>query len=133
MAIEKLGLRDRVHLLGFRSDGARVLKSLDLLFFPSQMEGASVTIREAMALGKPVITMNTPGSVESLDGHGWVVEDGSPDQAVGHLQEIASGGDRVQEKIARARQSARARFSIEGTVDGTIQVYEAVLAGKHLE
>jgi glycosyltransferase involved in cell wall biosynthesis len=133
VAIERLGLHDRVHLLGFRSDGTRVLKSLDLLFFPSQMEGASVTVREAMALEKPVIAVDTPGSVESLDGHGWVVKDGSPAQAVSHLQEIASGGDRVREKIAGARQSALERFSMEGTVDGTIRVYEAVLAGKHLE
>ena len=133
VAIERLGLHDRVHLLGFRSDGTRVLKSLDLLFFPSQMEGASVTVREAMALEKPVIAVDTPGSVESLDGHGWVVKDGSPAQAVSHLQEIASGGDRVREKIAGARQSALERFSMEGTVDGTIRVYEAVLAGKYLE
>ncbi|MFT5123257.1 MAG: glycosyltransferase involved in cell wall biosynthesis [Kiritimatiellia bacterium] len=128
--MRSLGLEDPVHLLGFRSDGTRVLTSLDLLFFPSRMEGASVTIREAMVLGKPVIAVDAAGSVESLGGHGWVVRDGAVADAVGHLQAIAAGGEAVQQQVAAARASALDRFSMRGTIEGTIRVYEAVLGAK---
>ncbi|NQU96744.1 MAG: glycosyltransferase, partial [Chloroflexi bacterium] len=61
----RLDLGDCVHFLGFRHDALSLLKGSDLLFFPSRMEGASVTVREAMILGIPVVAAAAEGTVES--------------------------------------------------------------------
>jgi len=128
-----LGVADIVRFVGFHSEGTRLLKSLDLLFFPSLREGASVTIREAMLLGVPVAAMNAEGSLESLDGHGWVLEPGDVEGAVRTVREILENAVRREDVVRAARQSALDRFTFERTVADTMAVYGRVagLAGAH--
>ena len=58
---KELGIEDRVHLLGFRTDIAKVLKGSDFFIFPSLREGLPVALMEAMAAGLPAIVSNTRG------------------------------------------------------------------------
>ncbi len=60
-AANELGVADRVHLIGFRTDIAKVLKSSDFFVFPSLREGLPVALMEAMAAGLPAIASNTRG------------------------------------------------------------------------
>jgi len=123
-----LGVADRVHLLGFRSDAISLLKSCDLLFFPSMREGAAVTVREAMALGVPVVAANTPGVCESLAGHGWLVE---PDDIAGAVTAVRAAltiNAAQAEKLHAARKTAGQRYSIDVTVDATLKAYQRVCA-----
>jgi len=125
----ELGVSGCVHFLGFRPDALRVLSSLDLLFFPSRMEGAGVTVREAMAMGVPVVAARAPGTVESLDGHGWLVD---PDDVEGAARTVRRVLDDPEERTrvaAAARDSARRRFSFDATLTRTLHVYERVAAG----
>ena len=59
--VDKLGLKNRVHFLGYVSD--KLLKHLYrkavVFVYPSLFEGFGLTILEAMASGCPVITSNT--------------------------------------------------------------------------
>ena len=55
------GLKDKVHLLGFRTDVIELLKSSDCFVFPSRREGLPVALMEAMACGLPVICSNVRG------------------------------------------------------------------------
>jgi glycosyltransferase involved in cell wall biosynthesis len=124
------GVASRVHFLGFRADAEGILKDCDLLFFPSIREGASVTVRQAMALGIPVVAVDAAGIVESLDGHGWLV---SPDDVAGAaravVEALTDSGKR--EAVCRdARQSARERFAFDRTLVGTLEVYATVLAAR---
>lgn len=50
-----LGIADKVHLLGFRSDIPELCKTADIFVHPSFREGLPVSIMEAMAAGVPVI------------------------------------------------------------------------------
>jgi glycosyltransferase involved in cell wall biosynthesis len=126
--VNDLGISSRFHLLGFRTDATNILKNADLLFFPSLMEGASVTVRTAMVLGTPVVAVDAPGTMESLAGHGWVIK---PDDVAGAAQSVVQA---LTDKAKRdavcnaARESAISRFSFEKTIDSTIAVYERVLA-----
>jgi glycosyltransferase involved in cell wall biosynthesis len=122
------GIADRIHLLGFRSDAPRILKSLDLLFFPSRMEGASVTVRECMVLGTPVVAVDAAGTMESLAGHGWGVRDGDVDGAARCVVEALTNQTLRRERIAAARRHAVANYPHSRTVSDTLAVYRTILA-----
>lgn len=59
-----LGLSDRVHLLGYRSDVEELIRSSDLFCFPSQREGLGLAAVEAMACGLPVLAAENRGTRE---------------------------------------------------------------------
>lgn len=60
----QLGLADRVHFLGRRSDVARVMRASDFCLFPSQCDAFGLVILEAMASGLPVLASSAAGASE---------------------------------------------------------------------
>jgi glycosyltransferase involved in cell wall biosynthesis len=122
------GVGDRVHFLGFREDAQQLIKSCDLLFFPSLIEGASVTVREAMALGAPVVAVDAAGTAESLNGHGCLVAPDDVDGAARAVRGLLTDSAARTAMVEAARESARRRFSFDRTVRGTMEVYDAVLS-----
>lgn len=126
-AIRERGLGDRVRLEGFVPDAERAMKTLDCLFFPSIREGASVTVREAMWLGIPVVAVDAPGTRESLGGCGHLVRDGDVESAARCVLDVLLDPERTGAMKRAAREAAGRRFGIEGTVAGTVEVYRRVL------
>lgn len=63
---EKLGVSQRVRLLGFRNDVREILKASDLFVFPSFREGLSVALLEAVSAGVTCIASNIRGNVDLL-------------------------------------------------------------------
>ncbi|HOU22471.1 MAG TPA: glycosyltransferase family 4 protein, partial [Kiritimatiellia bacterium] len=125
-AIQAAGLAERFHLLGFRADALRVLRQLDLLCFPSRMEGASVTVREAMAMGIPVVAADAPGVVESLAGHGWIAGCDDPRELADCIRQALGDATLRQQRAERARDHARAHYDLEHTVEATLAAYAAM-------
>ena len=64
---KELGVDGRVHLLGFRTDVAELLKSADIFLFPSIQEGLPVALMEAMSCGLPVICSEIRGNTDLID------------------------------------------------------------------
>lgn len=58
----ELGIKDHIHLLGFRDDVPELLKSADIFLLPSKREGLSVALMEAMACGLPCIVSDIRGN-----------------------------------------------------------------------
>ena len=120
--ITRLGVADRMHLLGWcDSDSvAAHLANSDILLLPSNLEGMSVTIMEALGAGCGVVASRTSG-----------VEDYENDQRgdrclwVHEIGDVMAAADAVGEALAvpRAERTARARrfateeFSIEVCAD----------------
>ncbi len=129
LLVDSRGLSDRFVMPGFQPDGIKLLKSIDLLFFPSRMEGASVTVREAMALGTPVVAANAEGTVESLDGCGWVIDPDDPDAAADVILSALNDTAEKTRRVTAAREVARSRYSFECTLEGTLAAYRSVLEG----
>lgn len=50
-----LGLRERVHFLGVRSDVSTLLAAADVFVLASRREGNPLSVMEAMAAGKPIV------------------------------------------------------------------------------
>jgi glycosyltransferase involved in cell wall biosynthesis len=73
---EKVGVDDRVHFLGFRSDVADLMRAADFFVFPSRYEACTLVLLEAMASGLPVVTASTTGGSELVtEKNGFVVQD----------------------------------------------------------
>ncbi|MFN8945885.1 MAG: glycosyltransferase, partial [Pseudobdellovibrionaceae bacterium] len=62
--IKNLGLEDKVHFLGTRSDVLKILAGAKLMIFPSLWEGLPGAVLEAACLGIPVLSSALPGSRE---------------------------------------------------------------------
>lgn len=65
-AIDSLGLRDRVHFIGFADDAdlPALYSAARCFAFPSLYEGFGLPVLEAMACGTPVVTSNVSSLVE---------------------------------------------------------------------
>lgn len=73
--INSLGLADRVHLTGARTDVRRFLSASDVFAFPSLFEGnGGNAMLEAMAAGLPILTTASPPMTDLI-----------PDASVGRL------------------------------------------------
>lgn len=62
-----LGLTGEVIFTGFRQDIGNILNACDLVVSPTLREGLSVSILEAMALAKPIITTNISSNKELVN------------------------------------------------------------------
>lgn len=118
------GVSDEVTFLGFRHDAQALLCGFDLLFFPSRVEGASVTVREAMALGVPVVAARAAGTMESLDGSGWIIDPDDPEAAADAVEQVLDNADARNERVEAAKAIALSRYSLENMVGATLKGYD---------
>lgn len=63
---ERLGIEDRVRLLGYRKDVAQLCAMCDIFALPSWQEGLPVALMEAMASGKTVVCSRIRGNTDLL-------------------------------------------------------------------
>lgn len=64
--IAKLGVRDRIHLLGFQQNSHELLRESTILMITSRYEGLALVSFEAMALGTPQISADVGGQSELI-------------------------------------------------------------------
>lgn len=85
-----IGVGDRVHFLGFRTDIFEILKASDMFVMPSYREGLSVAMMEAMSCGLPVIASNIRGNCDLVDEEGGFLFDiHNIDELVGHIETLS--------------------------------------------
>jgi glycosyltransferase involved in cell wall biosynthesis len=78
---QELGVADRVHFIGFQRDMPALMRSVDLLVFPSRYEACSLVLLEALASGIPVVTAKSAGGSELVRPEVGVVLRDSEDHA----------------------------------------------------
>jgi len=117
--------RERVHLLGLRSDIPDILAAADIFALASEWEGLPLAVIEAMAAGLPVVATRV-GSVPEAVDHGrtgLLVAPGDQSALVDSLRSLAQDPDRRREMGAAARVRARL-FSLRTMVEA----YEGLFA-----
>jgi len=124
----RLGIGDRVIFLGFKRDVAACFASFDVVVFPSLWEGTPLTVFEAMALERPILSTDVDGLREVLvhDQNALVVP---PRDA----KALAEGMVRLVEDETLARRLAEGahatskRFGIQTFVDTMERLYEVLV------
>lgn len=92
---KRLGVGDRVHFLGFRTDIFEVLKASDIFVMPSYREGLSVAMMEAMSCGLPVVASNIRGNCDLVDEEGGYLFDiHNIDELVGYIETLSDNPER---------------------------------------
>lgn len=73
---KELGVKDRVHFLGFRTDVKELLWASDIFLFTTYQEGLSRSLLEAMATGLPCIASNIRGNTDLINDsdNGFLIE-----------------------------------------------------------
>jgi glycosyltransferase involved in cell wall biosynthesis len=124
-------LAGRVHLLGWRQDFPRVLRSLDAFCLPSRQEGFPNAILDALASEVPVIATRVGGIPEIVDSgrNGLLVEPGDAVALRAALMRLLNDHALAESLAHEGRQSV-AEFTADRMVERTLKVYHEVLAGR---
>jgi glycosyltransferase involved in cell wall biosynthesis len=119
---------DGVDLLGSRGDVPDLISACDAAALLSEAEALPMSILEAMALGRPVVTSDVGGAGEAVaDGEtGTVVPPGDMPAAAAALAALAADPDRARAMGERGRARQRERFDGEAMVDGYWRALEEV-------
>ncbi len=126
----RLGLSERVRFLGLRRDRETLYAAMDLFVLPSQWEGLSLALVEAMGAGRAVVATNVGGNPEVVeDGvSGLLVPGNDPDALTTALARLASDPSERAALGEAAASQARSRFSIERHVSDLAALYRQGLA-----
>jgi glycosyltransferase involved in cell wall biosynthesis len=118
-----------VHMMGYRSPGVDWIAAVDLLLVTAVSEPLGRTLVEAMLVETPVIATDSGGNPEAiLEGLGkLVVPDNANAMATAALETL-SDGNATAAMTARARESAKARFSEATHVAKISQIYRNLSA-----
>jgi glycosyltransferase involved in cell wall biosynthesis len=134
-SIETLGLQQRVHLLGDRSDMPTIMAALDLLCLTSAYgEAFPNVLIEAMSCGVPCITTDVGDSALIVDKTGWVIPPQDCSALVTAAMEfLALEDDRKLQLAQAARQRVLQQFSLHTIVAQHQQIYHQTLATQPLQ
>lgn len=125
------GLADRVLAIGFRTDMPDVLAAADVVADLSY-EGLGITgtIREAMALGRPVVASAAGGNPELVQHEvsGLLVPPRDPVATAAALSRVLSGPDHADRLGRAARERVIERFSTEVRLDRIEALYRDLVA-----
>jgi glycosyltransferase involved in cell wall biosynthesis len=119
---------DGVDLLGSRGDVPDLIAACDAVALLSRAEALPMSILEAMALARPVVTSDVGGAGEAvLDGEtGMVVAAGDTDAAAAALAKLAADPAAAGAMGERGRARQREHFDGEAMVDGYWRALEEV-------
>lgn len=128
--IARLGLADRVCLLGDRKDVPEILAECDVFALSSVAEGIPLTLLEAMAAGLPIVATRVGGVGEVVaDGvTGTLVEPGKPGVLARALRSYVEDASRRGQHGDAGRQRVEQRFSLSAMLAGYTSLYDEVLA-----
>jgi glycosyltransferase involved in cell wall biosynthesis len=125
----RLGLADRVLLLGERADAVRVMSGCDGFVLASNNEGLPVAVMEALALGLPVVGTAVGGMAEAVDAtNGVLVPPRDPEALAGAMLALAEDPAR-RATLAEGAARSSARFDIGRSVTRIEAAYEEVAPG----
>jgi glycosyltransferase involved in cell wall biosynthesis len=128
--IKKNVLGKYVRFAGFRKDIGDVIRSIDLLVFPSVApESFGLSILEAMTLGKPVIASNVGGVSEIIEDGitGMLVEPNQPNQIADRIIHLLSHREIYEAIGKRAKEVVTERFSLQKYVVAMEEAFREAL------
>ena len=127
-----LGIAEAVSFLRTRSDIPQLLGLSDVLALSSHMEANPVSILEALASGKPVVSTRVGSIPESVtDGEqGYLVPPGDEAALADRLSRLLAAPDDAKRMGASGRERVVAQWSLERMVDGYQDLIEAIYRAK---
>lgn len=130
--VEKLGLGERVCLVGRRSDVPRFLRAADLVVISSRREGFSYVMAEALLQRTPLVSFDV-ADVKRIIGSRYVVPVGDVPALHAAICSCLADHGAVMADFRQAFELAARDFTLSAMVEKTLAVYRRVLAGAPLK
>lgn len=107
--INTLGLKEGVILTGYQSKPANYLNLMDVFLLSSLSEGTSMTLLEAMSIGKPCVVTDAGGNKEVIENNynGFVTENGIVDDFAKATEYLLNS----EETLYLFANNAKSRFN----------------------
>jgi len=123
----ELGIADRVHFLGSRTDVPRLLPALDIFVLASHEEGSSNALLEAMASGLSVIATDVGGNRESLaEGEfGILVPAKDPEALADAIKTVLSTSETKAGLNSRIMDFLRLCYPVDSMVEAYLALYRS--------
>jgi glycosyltransferase involved in cell wall biosynthesis len=123
-----LGIADRVVFAGHRNDVREMLGAIDVFCISSTYEGTPLSLFEAMAAGKAIVSTAVDGCREVLEDGvtGLLVPPRDPQALAGALGRLVADPAR-RESLGRAARQASSRYDIRTCVEAMQSLYDEVL------
>ena len=118
---------DAVQLLGHRPDLDRLLCAVDVFVQPSEREGMSLALLEAMGHGLAVVAADGPGNPEAVADTGILFAAGDEDGLVAALGRVIAEPQLRASLGAAARRRALEEFGVGRFLADTQSVYREVI------
>lgn len=125
-----LGIAERVHFTGARTDAAEWLQSVDFSVLSSVKEGLSNTVLESMAAGRAMVATDVGGNAEVIvEGEtGHLVPARDPQALANAMARLASSEERIRDFGRAGRERVHDLFSVERMVERTESLYLSIAA-----
>jgi glycosyltransferase involved in cell wall biosynthesis len=128
----ELGMASKVTFFGEQHDVATRVSAFDIFTLISETEGLSLSICEAMALGKPVVATDVGGNKELVeDGKtGFLIPLGDTEALANAIIRLLQDPELAQAMGQKAREKIATQFGLERYVNEYQNLYEETLRQK---
>jgi glycosyltransferase involved in cell wall biosynthesis len=125
-AIDRLGVRQTVTLLGGRGDIPDFLRALDVAVCSSDWEGSPLSVMEYMEAELPVVATRVGGIPDMISSgvEGLLVPPGEPEAIAVAVAELLRDPARAAEMGRRGRLRRREEFDLDVTARRIGELYE---------
>ena len=123
-----LNVQDRVVFLGFRKDVGDLLAASDIVVLPSLYEGLSISLLEAMAAGKPIVTTDIGSNLEvTRNGDGAsIVPPNRRGELATAIAQMLNDATFAQAKAARGQQIYNETYTVNRMLDAYWDIYSSL-------
>lgn len=128
--IESSGYESRIHIMGYRKDGLRVVKASDVFILPSTgSESLTKALTEAMSMGLPVIATDLPGNMPVLehDVNAYVIPTNDATMISEAILKCVDNKEKLSHMGEEGRKILTERLSVSKTVKEFEQFYQALI------
>jgi glycosyltransferase involved in cell wall biosynthesis len=127
--IEKLGCRDRIRLLGYRSDVLDLYQAMDVFALSSLREASPNVVLEAVSAGVPVVATRIAGlpSIVENDENGLLVPPDNSSELANALGTLLSDSAMRERLSAAGRRTIEERFSFKNRMLKIRAIYDRLL------
>jgi len=131
-AAQRLDMRDRLVMTGFRRDVPQLIRVFDVFALSSAEEGMCSTLLEVAAAGCPIVATDAGGVREAvLPGEtGTVVPIRNPRALAEGILKAAHEPERARVMAERGRERVLRDFNADVLTEQTLEVYRRVLSGE---
>ena len=124
----KLGVKNKVLLVGYRSDVPDILNAADIFVFPSYHEGMPVSALEAMACGLPIICSEIRGNVDIIreGDNGYLFQPSDVETLARKLEYLLDDAEKRKVMGLKNKENVK-DFSLESVTEELTRIYKSVL------